>query len=341
MSIYFNNIISNDKLKSMLSSYITEKSMPHAFIIEGPVGSGKKLVAKTITAALSCMDDGSDSIPCMKCLNCMKIFKGVSPDVITIDSDGKASIGVDTVRELKNHTYISSNELDMKAYIIDGADKMTVAAQNAFLKILEEPVTDVLYFLCCENSQLMLPTVISRAPIIRTTPVSRVELSKFIADNYNNVSKEKADLICAISHGNIGQAVNYINDESSFEQATESRECVYEFLRVLFDSDSRYELIAKFSTKNEKSSYYVNFLRLLYSALRDVILYKEAGIDIFDFFIDIEDINNNSKKIKAKTSKKLCLIIEETIEKLIQNQGVSSTNSIMLTFSMKAWSAKF
>ena len=66
MARYFDNILGNTKLKSMLCSYITNGTMPHAFIIEGAVGSGRKHIAKSIAAAISCKDKSGQSIPCGK-----------------------------------------------------------------------------------------------------------------------------------------------------------------------------------------------------------------------------------------------------------------------------------
>ena len=340
MSLYFENIIGNDKLKSMLASYIKNNSIPHAFIIEGPRGSGKKLIAKSVCAALSCKNKHYNSIPCNECINCEKIFKNVSPDVIVIDSNGKSTIGVDVIRELKTHTYMSSNELDKKAYIIDEADKLTVQAQNAFLKILEEPTTDIIYFLLCENSGILLPTIISRAPIIRTTSAERNDVYTYVKKNYPNLTEDRVTTITALSRGNIGMALLYCNDSPELEDAENIRECVYDFLTLLSNKSTKYDFMSFFTTHAEKSFDRTELLRQIYSSMRDIILYKELKNNTFDFFIDEQDLINKSKNIKSKFSKKLCILIENTIEQLQFNQGPSSTESIMLNFALKTWSAR-
>lgn len=340
MPVYFENIIGNDKLKAMLSSYIEKRAMPHAFIIEGACGSGKKLIAKSVVASLCCKQQDGGLLPCQCCINCEKIFKNVSPDVIIIDSGSKQSIGVDTIRELKSHTYMSSNELEMKAYIIDGADKMTVQAQNAFLKILEEPVTDVMYFLLCENSRLLLPTVISRAPILRTSPVGRKQTVAFLKEKAVSADDEKIKKVAAMSAGNIGKALMLCMPSPELEEAEKQREAVYEFLSIISEKSTKYDYMQYWSAHIDKNNVQIELLRLIYSSLRDLIAQKELNDDRLDFFIDSEDAARFLSKIKPKYAKKLCMLIENTIEQLYINQGASSVSSIMLTFAIKAYNAR-
>ncbi len=338
MSVYFNNIIGNEKLKNMLKLYIQNKKIPHAFIIEGQNGSGKKTICKSITAALSCIEkDKTQYLPCMKCINCEKIFKGTSPDVITVNTNGKPTIGVETIRELKNHTYLSSNELEYKAYIIDGADKMTIASQNSFLKILEEPVTNVLYFLLCENAGVLLPTIISRAPIIRTSPVSKKQLISYLSGLDISIEKKEINKIATLSKGNIGKAIIYALSSEQYTSLNELRDKVYNFLDLFIENTKKHVFLTFIAELDDKGNYCIDFLNMLYSAMRDIVLFKNVTTEDFDFFIDSADISRYTKSIKNKYASKLCILIENTTEQLRQNQGASSTNSIMQNFLIKTW----
>ena len=335
MAVYFDNIIGNEKLKRMLSSYVQNENMPHAFILEGARGSGKKTIAKSVAAALSCKNE-TDTVPCNKCINCEKIFKGVSPDVILIDSQGKKSIGVDIIRELKNHTYITSNELDYKAYIIDEADKMTPAAQNAFLKILEEPVTNVLYFLLCENAQKLLPTVISRAPVIRTARVEKQQIINYLTKN-TKLDTEDIKTLTALSGGNIGVALEYSLDSSQLSSHKALRADVYRFLELNKSDVKKHLFLSFISEIEDKGGYCTDFLLTVYTAARDLVLFKTSASDSFDFFIDINDIKKYEKYIKLKYAKKLCVLIEEALAQLQLNTGASSASTIMQNLALKAW----
>ncbi len=340
MAEYFTNIIGNEILKCTLSNYIKNNSLPHAFIIEGPYGSGRKLFAKSIVAAISCKNSNGSVIPCGKCINCEKIQHEVCPDVILIDSYQKQSISVETIRELNSHTYMTPNELDLKAYIINDADKMTLAAQNAFLKTLEEPVTNVLYFLICENSSSLLPTVISRAPVIRTSPLKNKEIKSYLLSNYDHIDAKRIDIISAITHGNMGLAELYASDTEKYDEILSKRDVIYKILDIIRNKESKYEMLLTLSDLNEKNSELIEMLRLLYCSMRDIIVYKETEKKELDFFVDSDDINKYVSTVKPKFAKKACIGIEKAISELYLNQGNSSTTSIMFTLACELWSAK-
>ena len=112
----FTSLVGNYPLKNKLLSDILTGTLSHAYIIEGKKGSGKHTVAYTIAAALSCENVSSENypLPCLECPSCKKILQFKSPDVITIGRDGKATLGVDTVRFLKNDIRTVPNELEFK-----------------------------------------------------------------------------------------------------------------------------------------------------------------------------------------------------------------------------------
>lgn len=339
MARYFDNIHGNAKLKSMLCSYIDNGTMPHAFIIEGAAGSGRKHIAKSIAAVISCIDKTANSIPCGKCINCEKIFKNVCPDVITVDSEDKKSIGVELIRELASHTYMTPNELDMKVYIIDGADTMTVQAQNAFLKTLEEPVTNVLYFLICENSKMLLPTIISRAPVVRTSPLPNELIASLLSEKHPELTVQSINEIVAFSHGNLGQALMYASDSESRSELTERRNEIYRFLDSLKQNNAKAEVFGYFTSESENNSA-LDKVRLLYLALRDIIAFKELKITQFDFFISSDEVTKYTGYIKPKFAKKVCSHIERSLSELFLNQGSTSVSSIMFSLAYDVWNAR-
>ena len=133
------NLAGNGPLKLYLENQLEAGRLPHALIFEGPEGSGKHTAARLTSEALA----KKNSEPRLA----EKIRNGVSPDVLTFGLTGeRKSIGVDTVRAIKEEAYLSPNELDFKAFILEDAQLMTPAAQNALLKLLEEPPANV-YFL--------------------------------------------------------------------------------------------------------------------------------------------------------------------------------------------------
>ena len=96
-----------------------------------------------------------------------KIKKGICSDVISFGNDKKSSIGVDEIRMINKDVILRPIECEYKIYIIKYAHKMTEQAQNALLKTIEEPPSYVYFLLLCDNAEKLLPTIRSRAQIIR------------------------------------------------------------------------------------------------------------------------------------------------------------------------------
>ena len=140
--------------------------LSHAYMISALDREEGLRTARRLAAAAVCTDQRQ--VPCGHCRACRKVQENIHPDVITIgrleDDKGrkKREIGVDQIRQLSRDAVVLPNEAERKVYIIEDADKMNLSAQNAALKLLEEPPGGVMFLLCVENAQLLLPTVRSR-----------------------------------------------------------------------------------------------------------------------------------------------------------------------------------
>ena len=140
---------------------IENGTLLQAYIISGPQGSGKHKLALRMASSMVC--SGSGKKPCMKCPDCRKAQEGIHPDIITVTcAADKKEILVDQIREIVSSAAVMPNDAAKKVYIIDGADKMNIRAQNALLKILEEPPTFVSFILIAENSGGIIETIHSR-----------------------------------------------------------------------------------------------------------------------------------------------------------------------------------
>lgn len=152
--------------------------LSHAYIVSGPAGpAGDR--AKRLAAALLCSSDAHR--PCGVCRDCVKLSRGSHPDLITVrrqtDSAGKPrrEIYVEQVREIVDGVHILPNEARKKVYVIKEADAMNPSAQNALLKLLEEPPEFVALILLCGNIDALLETVRSRCAVVRAAgPDERV-----------------------------------------------------------------------------------------------------------------------------------------------------------------------
>ena len=139
----------------------------HACIVTGPPAAAGK-AALTLAKGMLCARPGPDGSPCEKCPHCHKVEAGTHPDLIVItrqaDDRGKPKreIYVDQIRELAASAAVLPNEAARKVYLISEAGAMNPAAQNALLKLLEEPPPFDAFLLVADSAALLLETVRSR-----------------------------------------------------------------------------------------------------------------------------------------------------------------------------------
>ena len=163
----FRDILERYSLNEKILNNFSGKRVPHAIIIEGFSSEEDDIrlaIAKIISAFLMCKKENEK--PCFNCNSCNKIFADNHPDVIKIGDNGLAkSFHIDKIRELRQDVFIIPNESTYKVYILDYSDNMTAAAQNALLKVLEEPPKSVMFVLICKSSKNLIQTIKSRCQI--------------------------------------------------------------------------------------------------------------------------------------------------------------------------------
>ena len=184
--------------------------LPHAILIEGEAGLGKKTLAREIACALVCR--GSGPKPCCSCAQCRKALNRVHPDIFEYCAPGGAnSFHIDTVREIINDCYVIPNEADYKIYILGNAHCMNASAQNALLKILEEPPAYAVFILTAENRSMMLETILSRVATVSVQGVSPDEGAEYITEHNSEISYDEACSAVLTFGGNIGKALESLS----------------------------------------------------------------------------------------------------------------------------------
>ena len=160
-------VTGNDGVKNTVENMISAKRIPHAILIEGADITAKTALSRFICSAAVCENEVK---PCGECDGCRLLSKRNHPDVtiVTTEKDRK-TISVNQVREIILEASVVPQKADKKIFIIEPADAMTVQAQNALLKILEEPPKSVVFILNATNRNLMLSTVISRCTLLSLT----------------------------------------------------------------------------------------------------------------------------------------------------------------------------
>lgn len=245
----------NAEIKATIKNAVKSGRFPHAFIIEGEVGSGRHTLAKIIASAAIC---SSNDAPCGKCRECELIEKQGHCDVLTYTPDG-ATFKVDTVREIRENAYIMPIEAKRKVNILSDCEKMSDQAQNAFLKVLEEPPPFMVFILICQNAAALLSTVRSRCV---TLSVKNPELSEALNYIQLKTGKSEQDIREALdlSHGNIGAALKILDGQES--ESVENARSFFESL-VKTDRLSALKVLYKYEKDRLGLNVFLSELRML------------------------------------------------------------------------------
>ena len=177
-------LVSNEKTALTVKNFIKEQRIPHAILILGDSGVGKHTLADFLAKAIVC---GKSDAPCDMCDNCRLADSKNHPDIITVaPEDDKKSIVISQIRELRQEAFVRPHKTLKKVFIIDKADTMNSASQNALLKVLEEPPSYVTFIICVTNKEKLLQTVLSRSQVVSFFPLPTEVVEKYLLDkNYD------------------------------------------------------------------------------------------------------------------------------------------------------------
>lgn len=317
MTQCFPVIFQNEKLRQRLADEIREKRFPHAYILAGKPGTGKRTFALQIAAALSCKSHAA--LPCGVCDSCQKILGGFSPDVIRVRKhEDKKEFTIDLIREIKENLYIAPNELEKRVYILEDTELMNANTQNAFLKMLEEPPAYVVFLLLCADTEKLLETVKSRAPILHTEQIPADKILAFLTERSAAARElqanapERLKSIALGANGSIGAALSLCEEGGKHE---ERRETVYAFLQA-WTAHSLAELDLFCDRLPANADEFLLFLSELKKALRDVAVYKHTPVCDLLFFTDADSIDALAARVTAKKALHLIEASDALAEKM-------------------------
>jgi DNA polymerase-3 subunit delta' len=308
---------------------IENKTLPHAFLINGPLGSGKSTLATEIAAAVNCA--GGNTLPCGVCNNCRRIYSGNFPDVkILAKKKDKATLGVEAVKDFREDMFLSSTESEHKIYIIDDAECMTVEAQNALLKVLEEPPKSVIIILLANECDRILTTIKSRAQSVAMQRFDTDELKKYLSENAEaarlmaKTPPMALEGILLSSDGRIGRALSLLSEKEAKENA-EDRLIIEKVITALRPNAPYSELYAAISALPTARVDFIASLESLVSAIRDVVLVKFDKSAPLLFYADRGEV----QRIAETANIKRLLTIYETIQGALEDASKNVSTAVI------------
>ena len=300
----FSDIIGQEHIKSQLIGAIETGKISHAYLINGEARSGKEFVAKIFAATLQCEQKGTD--PCGRCHSCAQAFSHNHPDIIYLTHEKPGTIGVDDVRlGISDTVMIRPYASEYKIYIIEEADKMTTQAQNALLKTIEEPPEYAVFILLCNNSEAMLPTILSRCVVLNMKPVRDDEMRQYLTKTLN-VPDYRAEICIAFARGNVGRAKALAQSED-FDKI---RKEALSLLKNIYEMDI-VEIMDALKRIKEFGFDIGDYLDIMGVWYRDVLLFKAThDVNHLIFKDEIQSIT----KVASRSDYEGIEIVTEALE---------------------------
>ncbi|MBQ3195016.1 MAG: DNA polymerase III subunit delta' [Clostridia bacterium] len=255
----------NTKEKAALLAELNRGIISHAYIIEGAAGLGKKAFALDMAQAVLCTGDRK---PCGSCSACRKCADGNHPDLHIFTPDGN-SFKVDLVRDIRRGVTLTPGEGDRAVYILQDAHLMTAAAQNALLKVFEEPPLGTVFFLLTEKREALLPTVRSRGRTVRLSAAEDGQVYTYLKERFPKAEEKALRDAVRMAEGAYGRAEAIMKKEGKTERDAAAKLC-----SAVFRPVSRYGLYTAFLGQARKRESLVQIIDYLTLAARDVLCAK-------------------------------------------------------------------
>lgn len=213
----FSGFLGNDEVKTALSAAFALQRFPHAVVLQGEPGCGKRTLAKLIAKALVCRN--REQAPCGVCPSCIRAAAGSHPDIRIEEGSGATrSLSVDAIRAVTTDAYRMPEEADVSVFILLMGTRTSDAAQNKLLKVIEEPPEGAIFLLVCDSAEQLLPTIRSRAQSFTLKPPPLEQAAAYVREKVG-LDGQEARRLAALCGGNIGRMLEEAEGGASAQAA--------------------------------------------------------------------------------------------------------------------------
>lgn len=321
----FVDIVGQEQLKEHLENALTTNKVSHAYIINGERSAGKEFIAKTFAMALQC-ENRQGIEPCQECHSCRQALSGNHPDIIFITHEKPNTISVDDIRsQINGDVAIKPYSSPRKIYIMNEGEKMTVQAQNALLKTLEEPPEYAVILILTTNANSLLPTILSRCVVLNMKPVRDEQIKRFLMESME-VPSYKADICTAFARGNLGKARMLAKSEE-FDKVKDEAITLLKYIGEMEIN----EIVAAIKKINEYKFDVNDYLDILSIWYRDVLMFKAThDANNLIFREEIQYIRKVADKSTYEGIEEIIDALEKSKQRLTANVNFDLTMELLL-----------
>lgn len=331
----FEDVVGQEVIVKTLTNAIKNDMVSHAYLFNGPRGTGKTSIAKIYAKILNCNNlDGVKA--CEECDSCTQINNNQNIDVIEIDA--ASNNGVDEIREIRNKIGLVPSNSKYKIYIIDEIHMLTNQAFNALLKTLEEPPKHIIFIFATTEPHKIPTTILSRCQRFDFKKIHDEKiverLKKIVKIENINITEEALKEIAFLSDGGLrdsisllDQAISYSDEQIDVKDIHDingsiTKAEVRKLITYLCDKNLEECLknIEKYDATGKSMS---KIVRSVIEELKNIILYCNAP----DFFNTTDDFY---KIIKGKTNNTILYYYIHSFSNLMNEMKNNNNNKILL-----------
>ena len=278
----WDSVLGHEQNKEFLQNFLQRDARPHALLFCGAEGLGKKKLALEFAKTFLCLNGkGDDGCEACRLLNFAD--GNVShPDFILVERlPEKRDLSIEQMRDLAKQAAFAPVLSKNKICIVEDADRLTEAAANSFLKLLEEPPAGWLIILLASSEDKLLTTILSRVVKLRFNPLAVADVKQLLLER--GVAEDASEVLARISEGSVGTALN-LNEQNALEY----RQTALSFLEALpLEFPMNYVTDRAWVVKYERAEAML-FVKLLQLLLRDMLFIK-TGVTVNLYNCDVQE----------------------------------------------------
>ena len=318
------NLLGHEWAVEMLRQHVANETMRHAYLFTGSPGLGRRSLALAFARSLNCSQSPAPGAFCGTCRDCRQLTAMQHPDLTIIQAEKEGGIlKVEQIRELRKSVLLSPYQSKYRIILLLRFQEANPSAANALLKTLEEAPSKVILLMTANNTEELLPTIVSRCEVLRLRPLAISRVESHLREK--GADEEKSKLLAHLSAGRPGYALRLLEDETSLDFRNEKLD---EFEKLF--SSSRVERFAYAADLAKDKENLRETLLLWLSLWRDVMLHTANDADSIVNIDRRELIESLAERLSLAEAKKLLTNVEYGIGQLKRNVNARLLAEVIL-----------